>query len=573
MEQRQIQLGDALTARFDVSRLGTLSEPCRPRILVVADGGLNFNAASGFGLTRFLEAITVNSAVTTKPILTLAYRGGVHNPANVTIGPDSYTVLNNYNFANANNGVTIARYDQVWLFGINGGAFTMNNNELAAMSLFMNAGGGVFATGDHASLGRQMCGGLPRIRHMREWASIPMGTEVPSVAVNRIDTVVDPGPNNLYDFDDQSDSIPQRIYPNYSVTGTTNANWSATVHPLLRLPGAPVSRTDHTGFTRDLDVLPDHPHESVCYETPAGVLGGNYSVQGQNFPEYRPFANNAAVRVGATIVAYAVSGGRSVQHPSLVWKPPVRPRMFGVISAYDGRLAAPYPGQTQRPGRIVCDSTWHHYVNINLDGTGSGRTALGTGSGAAFVPGPHLLKIYAYYRNIVRWLQPANRVTCQFVWDITALRFDEMLIEELEVLNGTDKWDELVAVGRTAAQVLGAKRGTADIGEMVAAVLTTAGREEAANAIAGADEPELLPERHELLLGILGGAVVRAAELFPIGDSRAALKVLDRGIEKNGAELLKTTLRVTKLGFDATARRADRTVQVFGNKKLLKSIE
>ena len=36
------------------------------------------------------------------------------------------------------------------------------------------------------------------------------------------DTVVDPGANGLYEFEDQSDAIPQRIYPNYDVC------WSST---------------------------------------------------------------------------------------------------------------------------------------------------------------------------------------------------------------------------------------------------------------------------------------------------------------------------------------------------------
>lgn len=572
MNLRMSRLSDSLVARFDRDTIAQLSAPCRPKILVVTDGGLSFNPNSGFGITRFLEAITVHSGVTTKPVLTLAYRGGVHNPATVTIGPDTYTIINNYNFANNASGVKIDRYDQVWLFGINPGVFTINNNELAVLSLFMNQGGGVFATGDHASLGRQMSGGLPRIRHMREWANIPMGTEVPSTAVNRIDTVVDPGANNLYEFNDQSDDIPQRIYPNYKVTGATNTTWQATVHPLMMLPGAPATRNNNTGFTKDLDCLPDHPHESVCYATPAGVLTGTYNLQGQNFEEYRPSAANAAVRIGAEIVAYAVSGGRSVFNG--VWKPPVRPRMFGVIAAYDGRLAAPYPGLTTRPGRIVCESTWHHYVNINLDGTGSGRTALGTyHPDGSFVPGPHLLKIYAYYRNIVRWLQPANRVTCQFLWDVTAIAFDEMVLEEVVTLGENPPWDELVAIGRTAALVLDTKRGSAALAETLAAVLENSGRTAVSELFVAREFAETPVDTTELMLGILGGAVVKASQIFPAGDSKAALAALEKGFEKSGKEILKETLRVTRAGFDARVARAERSLAVFGDKALRQGLE
>ena len=42
-------------------------------------------------------------------------------------------------------------------------------------------------------------------------------------------------------------------------------------------------------------------------------------------------------------------------------------RLYGIASAYDGRLAQPYPGKTQQPGRIVCDSSWHHSINININ--------------------------------------------------------------------------------------------------------------------------------------------------------------------------------------------------------------
>ncbi|HYO75348.1 MAG TPA: hypothetical protein VE010_02700 [Thermoanaerobaculia bacterium] len=570
MNVRFTHLADSLVARFDPGIIDTISRPCRPRILVVADGGLNFNPASGFGLTRFLEGITVHSGVATKPILTLAYRGGVHAPGTVTIGLDTYTILNNYNFANPTTGVNLERYDQVWLFGISGGAFTINNNELLSLSLFMNSGGGVFATGDHATLGRQMSGGLPRIRHMREWASIPMGSEVPSVAVNRIDTVVDPGVNNIYEFNDQADEIPQRIYPNYKVTGATNTTWQATVHPLMMLPGAAATRSDNTGFTKDLDVLPDHPHESVCYATPAGALGGTYNLQGQNFEEFRPSVANPAVRVGAEIVAYAVSGGRSVHN--LVWKPPVRPQMFGVISAYDGRLAQPYSGTT-RPGRIVCESTWHHYVNVNLDGTGTGRTALFTMQAGVLVPGPHLLKIYAYYRNIVRWLQPANRVTCQFLWDIAAIRFDENLIEELEGFDGLDSWDGMVAIGRTAERVLDEKRGSAALSDTIAALLNTTGQTALGELFVTREFQETPVDTRELMLGILGGAVVKAAQMFPINDAKAALAGLERGVEKNAKELLRETSRVTKIGFDARIRRAEQSLAVFSDKALRKGLE
>ena len=151
----------------------------------------------------------------------------------------------------------------------------------------MNSGGGVFATGDHTDIGYAMCGRLPRIRPMRDWTSTPMGVEGAPRARDRIDTIVDPGVEGRYEFEDQSDATPQRIYPNYEVTWAGNV-WSAGIHPLLRLPPASRNRTDSRHFTSDMDVLPDHAHESICLEiSPTAnpeALDGIYDLTDERFP-------------------------------------------------------------------------------------------------------------------------------------------------------------------------------------------------------------------------------------------------------------------------------------------------
>ena len=86
------------------------------------------------------------------------------------------------------------------------------------------------------------------------------------------------------------------------------------------------------------------------------------------------------------VVAVSISAGRFITD---TLKPPVRPRCFGAISAYDGDPAG--------VGRIVCDATWHHFVNINLNGSGAGldpTTLLPrTGLYAGGMPTPEYLKI------------------------------------------------------------------------------------------------------------------------------------------------------------------------------------
>ncbi|HEY6639291.1 MAG TPA: hypothetical protein VIY67_01010, partial [Nitrospiraceae bacterium] len=64
---------------------------------------------------------------------------------------------------------------------------------------------------------------------MRNWSTIPM------VNPNRHDTVLDPGADNVKQFQDQADAISQRIYPMFfSNGGPDNVGSSWNVHPVLR---------------------------------------------------------------------------------------------------------------------------------------------------------------------------------------------------------------------------------------------------------------------------------------------------------------------------------------------------
>lgn len=566
---RNFALNAVLTARFELDRVVKWQRRCTPRVLMLVDG-LDYRPDNGFGLWRFIHALTVAPGVALKPTLTLAHRT-THATANITVGTDVYPVHNNFNFAAPPAGVpavTLANFDQIWVFGIAGGAFGLNNAEVAVISEFMNSGGGYFATGDHASLGRQLSGDLPRIRHMREWrdaasGGIPMGTEADAtLAVRRIDTVVNPGSDGLYEFRDQSDDIPQRIYPRYKVVdtdGLAGSAWSASVHPLLMLPGAAATRTDSSGFVNDIDVLPDHPHESVCFAVAApGVLGGAYNLHGQNFAEFQPLATAPATRLGSEIVAHAVSGGRSVLNGA--WKPPVSPRMFGVISAYDGRLVQAYPGKAQRPGRIVCDSTWHHFVNINLDGTDSGRTGLGTGSGATFAPSPDLLKIHAYYRNTLNWLQPANRTWCSIFWDLVATRFNPLIIEELIDPDRLTRWRDLVGLGREARSLITHAVGSQAMRDQVLSVLSADKRtEDAANALT--DDANLTGplDPQEMIDGLYGAMLAHVARVLPMDvDTKRAETVLAEGVEPHIKPLQDAMVKALRLAVDENTNRLER---------------
>jgi hypothetical protein len=517
---------------------------CRPKILIVTDG-LNYQVNAGFGLTRFIEALTNASP---KPIITLAYRGVHATP--VTIANVSYPVLQNFTFG---SGVTVAAYDQLWLFGVSNSQ-ALGITEVKQIADFMNAGGGVFATGDHLDLGLAMCGQLPRIRHMREWSAIPSGAEGNPTARDRIDTIVNPGSNNLYDFDDQGDSIPQQIYPNYQTTWS-GGTWTATIHPLLRLPNSPGPRTNSSHFTNDMDVMPDHAHESVCYEVPPAALNGNYTVTSPSFQEF-PNALVGGGRVGSQIVAFGVSGGRA-----LAGKPPVNPRMFGIISAHDGHSASPYSGLVARPGRIVCDATWHHFINVNLDGTSTSSppaTGLGSYVNNVFVPNAALVKISTYFQNILDWIQPLNRRNCKLIYDWVGLRLHPALVEELIEAPRFDRPEQFEHVGSIAMHILDSVRGPGSAAETVRAVL----RHEGSAAWLG-DALDTGPgtESGLLLPYVLGKGLAQIAEALPLGQTDRYEKLLggdghDRFEQSIGKLVARSAVEALAIESERTELRA-----------------
>src|SRR5438128_2477678 len=69
-------------------------------------------------------------------------------------------------------------FDVIWLIGRDGRNSTtssgssgplLTGGEMNPLAQFMEAGGGVFATGDHDSIGAPMCANIPRVRVMRSW--------------------------------------------------------------------------------------------------------------------------------------------------------------------------------------------------------------------------------------------------------------------------------------------------------------------------------------------------------------------------------------------------------------------
>jgi hypothetical protein len=438
---------------------------CRQRILVVTDGALSFGSGSGLGLSEFVGIL----------------RAAGHTVATVHRRDDSFL------FNTAATSVTPLNYDQLWLFGFS--TTEIDSEEQAVIATFMQRGGGLFATGDHASIGRGMGAHIPRVRAMRNWQSTTIAD------VRRLDTVTHPGADTIKQFDDQADCYSQRIWPLLFATGglpTDPRSWA--VHPLLRHPSGAI------------DVLPDHSHEGECIATmpAAGVFAG---------VDEWPLGLDGRC-VAPEVIAVSLSTGGFITD---ILYPPVHARSFGAISVYDGHAAS--------VGRIVCDATWHHFVNVNLNGTGAVPDTTGarrTGLYSGGSPTADYLKIQRYYLNTVRWLAPRQHRFC-WAWLVTAaLRFDfEVLELQLPI---EQSWQSLMRAGLVVENATIRHWGYGSLADIVDDILLTAnvhsGFTEALKKRAGDEGGDSLIPIHLLRRAVLASAVNRLAQALPEDEKR-----------------------------------------------------
>eukprot|EP01030_Chromulinospumella_sphaerica_P019477 gene19477-19369_t len=280
--------------------------------------------------------------------------------------------------------------------------------EAEAIAKFMEAGGGFFATGDHSSLGFPICHRIPRVRSMRRWWGSPGPNGEPEapppLGPNRLDTTR-PGPDGVYNFEDQSDDVPQPIDiawygAGFGVVGGYPATFSLP-HPVLCSPDGAIK------------VLPDHMHEGMC-EVPDDLGGRTFTLNGQSKREYPDY--QGAPLAPEVIAEGTVIPGHDI--PGLIDEHDfgeigiTAAARFGVIGAWDGHRVG--------RGRVLVDSTWHHFFNINVTGdlfmTGDvpasdqrlhGFFTLQNGQRQ---PNADYRMIMHFFRNIIYWLIPVTKL-------------------------------------------------------------------------------------------------------------------------------------------------------------------
>jgi len=315
-----------------------------------ADGSVQFNGGP-FGGLQYVKTLLESRAYAYVDFdIATAHRNG--DPSASIPGPKQLTNLDILN-----------KYDQIWFFGINS-IPSLSAAEVTLLDQFMAApkSGGVLVTGDHADLGKGIAGQITRAGQMRQYPAPPSSPPVWNTTLED-----GPDPGSSFDFNDQSDDRPQTIrYRRFPI-------WSPLVfarrfrpHPVLCGPAGPI------------DVFPDHQHEGEAL-APIPAIGD---------PKW-PTKN------GHQESPYVIGWGK-IKDPAAT----KHGAEIGVASAYDGHNVD--------VGRIVADSTWHHWFDINLTGVATPPSPY-AGFDATAAGQAALTKIDAYFLNCGVWLAPPDK--------------------------------------------------------------------------------------------------------------------------------------------------------------------
>ena len=269
-------------------------------------------------------------------------------------------------------------FDEIWFFGIQqantekpsqagvpgGPDSELDEDEVKALTEWMDAeisvGGGVLMTGDHSSalppkrvfnadapckdnsadatllgLGRAIGRCVPRAGMLRKWEGLPTSNSNESN-----NTIV--GAAGL-----QSDPRPQ-VLRLEKVDANGDPDPNGDHHPLF-----------FYGEDQFIQVFPDHAHEGELI-----------------IPQDIDFNDNVWRKIKPHAVAFSTNNRNN--------------ESLNAIATYNGDRAS--------LGRIVADSTWHHYMNLNLLGFPHPAPA-----------GSDSDQIGQFYANLAVWLAPLKK--------------------------------------------------------------------------------------------------------------------------------------------------------------------
>lgn len=325
-------------------------EPSRVRILMYAEGRITFKDGPFRGMRYVTTLLRSRPYFFVDFEITTAHRtspnAGACIPGRRQLDDPELEILK--------------RFDQIWFFGFSErSSLTVAERDL--LNTFMCAPyyGGVLVTGDHRDRGKSIAGNIPRARKMR---SYPSPDALERVWNNSLVEGTDP--NCVFDPNDQSDDVPQimrlELFPTPSLPRSKPLY---RPHPVLCSQQGPI------------DVLPDHQHEGEAVAPT--ITSGDKEWPEKNGHQERPVI---------------IARGKTKE-------PNSGDREFGVLSAYDGHNVG--------VGRIVADSSWHHWFDANI--TGIEESDFYHGFGASPEGRKALKKIDAFFLNCGAWLAPPTK--------------------------------------------------------------------------------------------------------------------------------------------------------------------
>ena len=389
------------------------------RILVVVDNEISLTEGpSAFGVGRVVRLLRESTVGCTSFRVDLARRNSAAFAVDTSPAPNQPR-YEGFRFDALDGGAPVLdRYDEVWCFGFkpgndagpdanitSAGALPASDAELAALTRWMNdRRGGLLAMGDHDYLGASMCHRIPRIRSMRRWTNAqgvpPIGGEFdPDTALrhdtNQPFTAAQQAGSAEIPFSNQEDSRPQ------SIDWVPWISQQVSIFKLHQRPHPILCHPTHG----PIDVMPDHPHEGWNYEDDEIDLTATYdfgTLSGDEYPM------NGSGRPAPMVIAH---GTTTPNPPYDLAKGPSPKKRFAMVSAYDGHQA--------NVGRVVTDSTWHHWFDENLQ-------AIEAAGGAGWD------KISRYFLNVATWLAPPGRRDWCIVFEAVKAQFTYLGFQEFK---------------------------------------------------------------------------------------------------------------------------------------------
>lgn len=522
-----------------------LFKPVRVKILVVIDGVISFDTS--FGLGMMIDTMRAPAYSFVRFELTLATRDGA---ASVNATPGAYQATYTgfrFNRTETDGTPTIHKFDEIWCFGFHPGndagedvnitrpEFNPTSDaELEVLARWMDEReGGIFATGDHDYLGASMCHRIPRVSTMRRWTN---AQNVPPIngtlrhdtnrPANAAQADIGGSPATMPNSNEE-DHVPQPLeWKRYSSGLNPIFNQRYSPHPILcdRQYGI-------------INVFPDHPHEGWIFEDAEVDKGRKLSFGGYSSAEY-PEVDG--VRPLPEVIAWA----NTLADPPYVFAKGDHPaKRFGVIGVYDGQ-------QIDR-GRVVVDSTWHHWFTMNLEGLAADTTTT------------HYEKIQTYFRNIGIWL--ARRTQRQRM--LTVISWYSMF-----TVQGVEEYGAHLSIwqlGQNAKDILGRYASRCMVRAWIIDLLEIEYRDLFRLAAEiPRDLEALLPDRIDLVEhAVLGGIIKEMAK----EQSRAIVELSHKGRAtppdpQRLAEMVSTGIRnaTGELGelYAKSAKRSERLTAV-----------